>query len=120
MWRRHTGQRLDGVLSLDTVSLAYLLDATGPVRVPGDVTLTRQNALQELLSQVYVRLVDPAAQDVFFQGVAKRVFDAVNTGGGSPSKLVSALAQATSEGRVYVHSFDRGEQRGAVRLRRGR
>ena len=81
------------------------------MRVPGGVTLTRQNALRELLSQVYVRLTDPADQDVFFQGVAKRVFDAVNTGGGSPSKLVSALAQASSEGRVYVHSFDRAEQK---------
>ena len=111
MWRRQTGQRLDGVMSLDTVSLSYLLDATGPVRAPGGVTLTRQNALRELLSQVYVRLVDPADQDAFFQGVAKRVFDAVNTGGGSPAKLVSALAQASSEGRVYVHSFDRAEQK---------
>ena len=32
MWERKTGQRVDGVISMDPVALGYVLDATGPVR----------------------------------------------------------------------------------------
>ena len=35
MWQRTQQQQLDGVLSLDTVTLSYLLRATGPVDAPG-------------------------------------------------------------------------------------
>ena len=37
MYRRHSGDTVDGVLAVDPVVLSYLLQATGPVRVPGGV-----------------------------------------------------------------------------------
>ena len=39
MWRQHTGQRIDGVVSVDAVSMSYLLRATGPVKVPDGIEL---------------------------------------------------------------------------------
>ncbi|WP_085874208.1 MULTISPECIES: DUF4012 domain-containing protein [unclassified Nocardioides] len=109
-WEEVYGDDLDGVLSLDPVAISYLLAATGPVQV-GDVTLSSDNAVDELLHQVYLRYPDPDRQDRFFRDVARTVFGAVSSGGGAaPRDLLSALARGADEGRIYVHSFDEDEQ----------
>ena len=68
MWKRSKGQTLDGVMSVDVVSLSYLLRATGPVEAPGGVRLTAKNATEELLNKVYFRLPDTKKQDDFLPG----------------------------------------------------
>ena len=112
-WEQVHPERLDGVLSLDPVAISYLLGATGPVEV-GGVTLTEDNAVEELLSRVYLRLPDPADQDAWFREVARTVFDRVSTGVGAPQELVRALAAGVRERRVFVHSFDDGLQAAIV------
>lgn len=96
---------IDGILSLDPVTLSYILEATGPVQVR-DVTLTSETAVDELLHQVYLRYADPADQDVYFREVAQVIFDKVASGSASPTALMRALVKGTDEHRVYVHSFD--------------
>jgi hypothetical protein len=95
---------IDGVVSIDTVTLAYLLDAMGPVVVDG-VELTAANATQQLLHDSYRRLPDPQAQNDFFQQVARAVFDRVSQGPGSPAAFVEALGRAAAERRLQLHSF---------------
>lgn len=106
MWQRTQKQKLDGVLSLDTVTLSYLLRATGPIDTPGGVRLTSSNAASELLNKVYFRLPDDEQQNGFFRLVAAQVFAKVISGVQSPTELVSALQQGSREGRLYVHDFD--------------
>lgn len=109
-WEEVHGGELDGVLSLDPVALSYILGATGPIQV-GDVTLTEDNAVDELLHEVYLRYESPAAQDVYFREVARAVFEVISNGSvSSPRDLMSALAKAADEGRIYVHSFHKAEQ----------
>lgn len=110
MWATKFPEKLDGVLSLDTVSLGYLLRATGPVQVQG-VSLTAANAKDQLLSTVYTRLPDNTAQDDFFRATSRGVFEAVSGGVTSPVELLRAFAQGTSEGRIYAHLFAGSEQR---------
>ncbi|MCW2838500.1 MAG: hypothetical protein JWQ15_2614 [Marmoricola sp.] len=111
MWQRTHKQKLDGVLSLDTVTLSYLLRATGPIEAPGGVRLTSSNAVSELLNNVYFRLPDDAQQNEFFRQVAARVFAKVIGGVQSTTELVTAMGQGAREGRVYVHDFDAKVQR---------
>lgn len=109
-WEEVYGDRLSGVLSLDPVALSYLLEATGPIDV-GEVTLTTDNAADELLHEVYLRYPSPTDQDAFFRDVARSLFDRVSSGSGAaPRQLISALSRGAEEGRIYVHSFDRDEQ----------
>lgn len=110
MWERVHHQRVDGVVSIDAVSVAYLLRATGPIQVRG-ITLTARNAVGELLNKVYVRLPDPGQQDEFFKSVASAVFHHLTSGVRSPTELVAALAQSAREGRLYVHDFEPAVQR---------
>ena len=108
-WQQATGEHIDGVIALDPVTLSYLLEATGPVPVPGEL-LTADNAVDTLLHRTYVRFPDPRDQDAYFAEVSRRVFAAVTEGGGSPRALVEALARAASEHRVWVRSFTASEQ----------
>lgn len=110
IWKRRGLEHLDGVFSIDAVSVSYLLRATGPVTAPGRIRLTSQNATRELINNVYFRLPNDNAQNDFFAAVAKQVFDKLSTGVASPAELIRALAQSAHEGRVYAHDFDSSVQ----------
>ncbi|MAY96985.1 DUF4012 domain-containing protein [uncultured Nocardioides sp.] len=109
-WEEVHPERLDGVLTLDTVAVSYLLEVTGPVQV-GDYTLSADNVVDTLLNQAYVDFPEPAAQDAFFRLVAKTVFQKIASGEiGKPRELLRALVRAGDEGRVAVHLSDEAEQ----------
>ena len=109
-WEEVHPERLDGVLTLDTIAVSYLLGVTGPVQV-GDYTLTADNAVDTLLNQAYIDFPEPAAQDAFFRLVAKTVFGKVASGEiGKPRELLRALVRAGDEGRVAVNLTDTAEQ----------
>ena len=109
-WQQRYGQQVDGVASIDTVTLSYLLRATGPVTVDG-VQLSAGNAVDELLHRTYERLPTNEEQNAFFADVARTMFATVTNGSGSPSDLVGAVSQGVTEGRIYVHSFHEDSQR---------
>ncbi|MET1058546.1 MAG: DUF4012 domain-containing protein [Nocardioides sp.] len=108
-WKLETGQDLDGVVSVDPVAMGYLLEATGPVTVDG-VTLTGDNAADELMNKAYLRLPDPMDQDRFFSAVSRTVFEKFSSGAGTPQVVLEGLARGAEERRLLVHSFDEAEQ----------
>lgn len=103
-------EAVDGVMTIDPVTLSYLLRATGPLEVPGGPTLKAGNVVDELLHQVYLRYEEPSDQDAYFTAVANEVFSRVSAGAGDPRVLIESLARGTEEGRVKLHSFDETEQ----------
>jgi hypothetical protein len=108
-WEQVYDDDIAGVLAVDPVALSYLLAVTGPVQV-GDVEITGDNAVSELLNQVYLRYPEPTDQDDYFKRVARAVFDKVLSGEGDPQALLRALGRAGDEHRLYVHSFEETEQ----------
>ncbi|CAB4774125.1 unannotated protein [freshwater metagenome] len=109
-WEEVHPEELDGVLTLDTIAVSYLLGATGPVDV-GPYTLTADNAVDTLLNQAYIDIPEPSAQDAFFRLVAKTVFERISSGDvGAPRELLRALVRAGDEGRVAVNLTDGAEQ----------
>lgn len=69
------GQQLDGVVTLDPVTLAQVLRVTGPVAVAGE-QLTPDNALRRLLFEPYQTL-GPDEQDAYFEVAAAALLDAL-------------------------------------------
>jgi hypothetical protein len=110
MWSREFGETVDGVFAVDTVTLSYLLKATGPISLPGDDTINAENALSQLLNEVYFRYPDPADQDAFFEATAGAVFSALTAGAPDPAQLLDALARAGAERRLLAWSADESEQ----------
>ncbi|MFV9424483.1 DUF4012 domain-containing protein [Microbacterium sp. S1037] len=110
MWKRLRGRTVDGVITLDPVTLGYVLKATGPVTLPTGDHLTPDNAVPLLLQEVYQRYPDPARQDEFFRAATAAVFSALAEGRADPELLLAALMRAGSEGRLMLWSADADEQ----------
>ena len=106
-WADRFGTPIDGVISFDPVALSYLLGATGPVTLATGETLTAENAVSELLNQVYFKIDDSELQDAYFAAAAASIFGVVTSGAGDTSALVEALGRAIDEGRLmYVPSAE--------------
>lgn len=120
MWERETGQRVDGVVSIDPVVLSYVLEATGPVSVNGagdalstpglPTQLNGENVVQTLLSDVYATIAQPRLQDAYFAAVAQEIFAALSDGKGDAKGLLAGITRGTEEGRVLVWSGAADEQ----------
>ena len=108
-WAESFGTPIDAVASFDPVALSYLLRAIGPVTMPAPFgeTLTADSAVPLLLNEVYAKYPDPAVQDQFFAAAAKSVFDALLTTHADPRALLTALVQASNEGRLTYSPSDR-------------
>ena len=123
MWEgRHQEQVVDGVIALDPVVLSNLLKATGPVvltdpqilrlieKTSLPSSLTHDNVVSTLLSDVYREIEDPAAQDAYFSAVAGQVFAAFTDGKADSTELIAALTSSAQEHRLYLWSNRPDEQ----------
>lgn len=120
MWERKSGQRVDGVISMDPVALGYILDATGPIKISNPellslaaglpAELSGKNVVPTLLSDVYAKIEEPKLQDAYFAGVAQEIFAALSSGTGDAKALVDGMTRGTAEGRVLVWSGKAREQ----------
>ncbi|EFC82480.1 DUF4012 domain-containing protein [Parafrankia sp. EUN1f] len=107
LYRAGTGETVDGTISLDPTTLAYLLAVTGPAVLPDGRTVRADQLVELVESRVYAQIDDLDRRDEFFASVGEAVYQAVITGGGSAgdtAKLLRALARAADEGRLLVSS----------------
>ncbi|WP_319951634.1 DUF4012 domain-containing protein [Paenarthrobacter sp. PAE-2] len=120
MWEKRTGEQVDGVLSLDPVSLSFLLKATGPVQIKDaaiqelgqalPAQLTSQNVVKTLLSDVYKEIEDPDLQDAYFAGAAKEIFSALSSPSTDPKKLMDGVSKGVGERRILLWSSSLEEE----------
>lgn len=110
MVKQKLNVEVDGVLSVDPIALGYLMQGTGPVAVANGISLTSASVAPTLLNEIYRRVQDPVQQDDFFEGAARRIFDAVMGGQGDQQKAIKGLATAANEHRVLLWSADQSEQ----------
>lgn len=103
---------LDGVVSIDPVALAALLNFTGPLDVEGfDRTLTAKNAAEFLLRDNYSLFEDSHAQNEALARLVETTFDELTTGDlPSPRELSEVLSPSTREGRIRMWSPREEEQ----------
>ena len=105
------GGEVDGVLTIDALGLAKLLELTGPVSVPlWPEPITAENAVDVLLFQHYDQL-DGAARDRFQGLVVAAVVEAVSSRSlPTPSVFASTLAPAVTGGHLRLWSADPGAE----------
>jgi hypothetical protein len=105
MWRKVSGQRLDGAIAVDPTALSYLLGVTGPVKLPDGSQIDSGNVVAQTESQVYARFrSDTAGRKQYLLDVARAVGRDVVALHGSASSLVKAAARAAGERRLLVWS----------------
>ncbi len=105
LWRQQTGQRVDGVLAMDPVALAGLLDATGPVVLPDGTSVTSKNAVRLMLVDAYKEFGSARGErKQYLQQVASAVARSLAAGKAKPHLLVTALLAAVRQHHLLFWS----------------
>lgn len=106
------GQPVDGVIAIDPVGLAALLEFTGPIEVP-DVAepLTADNAAQFLLHDQYVAFADNTDRIDTLETLARATFDRLTTGDlPSPEVVGDILGEVVRAGHIHAYGADPDHQ----------
>lgn len=112
LWRDQTGERLDGLVSVDPLALERLLRVNGPVELSTGETVRANRVVELTLSEVYARFdEDQSARRDFLASVVRAVFDQLSAPGSDPLELVRALREPVQQHRVLVYSSHAAEQR---------
>jgi hypothetical protein len=114
---QHLGvSSIDGVIAIDPVVMARILEVVGPVRTPDGTSVTAANLVHLLDVGVYERFdsgdedVDNANRKAFFVSVAQAVTDAALARSISTTRLLHVLAKSAGEHRLVVYSSSRSEE----------
>ncbi len=112
MYEKETGDRLDGVVSLDPVAFAELTKATGPLEGEGmDVTVDSSNAVDVLARDVYtVFNNDNNSQNQYLQAIMTNFWERFSSGNVEPVELAEAFGEAarTQHFKMYVTDAEDG------------
>jgi hypothetical protein len=111
MWKKYSGEKVDGVLAVDPTVLGYLLAVTGPAALPDKTQISGANAVALTQSTNYATfggLSAPAnAQRKAYQlDIASAASKKVLAARGDPAALLRAVGKAAGERRVLVWSAD--------------
>ena len=117
MYPAATGDAVDGVIQIDSVGLAAILEGIGPVDVPDFGRVDAANAVAVTLNAAYVRFPDRPVRQEYLELVARTVFDRLLTGDyPSVTALAGALAEAAAGRHIIVHSTNPESERAVARL----
>ncbi|MET0888081.1 MAG: DUF4012 domain-containing protein [Mycetocola sp.] len=109
IWKRSYGDNIDGVISIDTVALAYIISATGPLDLPDGTQITGKNVVPILLGDLYSKY-SPYEVDAINQAIAGLAFDRIKSGEVDITALASALDRSGTEGRIRIWTDKPDEQ----------
>ena len=107
MWRKHTGQQLDGAMAVDPTALSYLLKVTGPVTLSNGSKVTARNVVALTESRVYERypkMGQTTARKAYLLRLARSVSKDILASRARTTALLKAASRAASERRLLVYS----------------
>jgi UDP-N-acetylmuramyl pentapeptide phosphotransferase/UDP-N-acetylglucosamine-1-phosphate transferase len=110
--------QIDGVLAVDPLGLAALLELTGPVRVQGwPENITAANVVDVTLRDAYAAFVPTPQRAEFLGDVAHAVLDQATSGRlGQPARIAKVLGAAAHEGHIQLELTRPREERLAREL----
>ncbi len=110
LWKRQTGESLDGAIATDPTAVSYLMRATGPVRLPDGTAVSADNVVPLTMRDVYARYSPGDDQNAFLRLVARTTVSSLLTTRGDPRRTLTELGRAVGERRLMVYSAHPSEQ----------
>ncbi|WP_406398169.1 DUF4012 domain-containing protein [Streptomyces sp. NBC_00879] len=113
-WLDRSGERVDGVLSLDPGALARLLAATGPTRTTDGTVVTADNVVDLSERTNYTRYSDPLKRKAFLLDMARASAGQLLAAAEDPQRrpgLLLGLYDVLSNGQMNIWSAHLDEQR---------
>ena len=112
-WERDKSTKVDGVISVDPIALGLILRATGPIDLPSGDTLTPENAVSLLVSDIYFRYdsyAEPEKVDGFFASAAAGVLEKVTSGDFEVKDMLTSITDGINQGSIMLWSASPTEQ----------
>jgi hypothetical protein len=106
MWKKVSGQQVDGVLALDPTALAYFLAVTGPAKLSGGGTISASNVISLTERDEYTLFNDNIKRKRFIVSVLKAASRKVISGSGSGLSIMQAASRSATELRLLAWSSD--------------
>jgi uncharacterized protein YndB with AHSA1/START domain len=105
MYRRATGEALDGVIALDPLALGEITRGTGPLRAPGwDRTIDRFGARRVLLHDIYRHFdLKERKQNEYLRGLIDELWSRLESGEVRAGGLARGLGTAATEQHLKVY-----------------
>ena len=111
LWKRQTGQNLDGVIAIDPEALSYVLRATGPIQVDG-VTIDSKNIVQETLKDAYKRYeTNNDARKQHLVNLINATAKNLISGNYSKLEMARAIRDGLKSGRILFYSTDKNAEK---------
>jgi hypothetical protein len=111
LWERQSGEKLDGVISVDPVALGYMLDVTGPITLSDGEVINGQNAAEWSMVTSYAKYGgDSPLRKQLSVELATKTLDQLTSGDGGSTALLKALGRAAGERRLLIWSAHPAEQ----------
>jgi hypothetical protein len=106
MWKKVSGQQVDGVLALDPTALSYFLAVTGPARLSGGGTISAANVVSLTQRDEYVLFSDNIKRKQFIVSVLKAASRKVISGSANGLSIMQAASRSAAELRLLAWSSD--------------
>ncbi len=106
MWKKVSGQQVDGVLALDPTALSYFLAVTGPAKLSGGGTISAANVVSLTERDEYVLFNDNLKRKEFIVSVLKAASRKIISGAGSGLSVMQAASRSAAEQRLLAWSAD--------------
>jgi protein-tyrosine-phosphatase len=110
LWKKQTGESLDGAIATDPVAVSYLMRATGPVRLPDGRAVSARNVVGLTMRDVYAEREPGEDQNAFLRSVARATVSSLLTTAGDPRATLDQLGRAVGERRLMIYSAHAPEQ----------
>jgi Protein of unknown function (DUF4012) len=111
MWKKYSGQQVDGVITVDPTALSYLLAVTGPATLPDNTQISGANAVALTQATSYAKFAGTsqaaeAQRKAYLLEVASAASKKILDSRGEPTALLQAASKAAGERRLLVWSAD--------------
>src|SRR5664280_968148 len=111
MWKKHSGQNVDGVIAVDPTALGYLLAVTGPATLPDNTQISGANAVALTQATSYAMFPGTSAaansqRRAYLLDVASAAVKKIMGARSNPTALLQAAGKAAGERRLLVWSAD--------------
>jgi len=110
LWKKQSGQSLDGVIALDPYLLKQVLLVAGPLQVDRQ-EITANNVIAQTLSLNYIRYAnDNTARKEFLVAILKAALNRMLHFHLSASNLLTIFSNPVKENRIDLYSAHQSEQ----------
>jgi hypothetical protein len=101
------GRRLDGVIAVDAVALAALMEGTGPFEVEGfDEKITSDNVVRILSEDAYVDFPTQRSQNEFLSALIRTFWDRIESGDVDVQALARGVGDAVGTQHLKIFVTD--------------